>query len=141
MREIKFRAWDENKKIMVYGVEHFYDTLGEFHDANGREIDLYRETSFCRYRSFGDFIDEKIPLMQFTGLKDKNRKEVYENDILKVEGEKDSQIVKWLEIGFDCPNEWDRTVGFIINNGNMGFEIVGNIFENPDLMLDKKNVL
>lgn len=71
--EIKYRAWDKESKQMVYGVERWYDTLGSFKNSKGVKVDNY-ELGFISCPSFGDLIDANIPLMQFIGLNDKNKK-------------------------------------------------------------------
>lgn len=70
MREIKFRAWDMDENKMVYPtIEHnekyvMQLNCGYMGEFNGSTYDTV-----------------KMPLMQFTGLKDKNGKEIYEGDI------------------------------------------------------------
>lgn len=121
-REIKFRVWDaRNKKFNLphrdYSIYDF--TLGTI--------------------DFRD--DDKYIFQQFTGLKDKNNKEIYEGDILRVKSFEDwfDQIgyyhymeVKWIQTKFGIT---DGTGYFYFSEDR---EIVGNIFENSEL-LNKQN--
>jgi len=75
MREIKFRAWWIEKSIMLNDAHDFYDTLGDVERGNSCEP----------VNSFGQLLDDpkEYTVMQFTGLLDKNGKEIYEGDIVK----------------------------------------------------------
>ncbi len=130
MREIKFRAWVDTKdsyhKGMYYGVEKSYDTLGEMTNTKGEEVEYY-------WQSFDSVLceakDGELILMQYTGLKDKNGKEIYEGDLIR-----DSDgiaEVKWAqsECGFIA---WYNQ--FNILNFPKDCEVIGNVWENKDLL-------
>jgi len=119
MREIKFRAWDNQNDKMLFSKEHKW---------------IGREEEFYPIRFERDQIthSDHYELMQYTGLKDKNGKEIYEGDILRwTQGAMTIQSpVQWADKG------WFPFVGGIydlykrVEEG----EIIGNIYENPDLL-------
>lgn len=120
MREIKFRFWNINLTEMYYGEDHWNGDrwycvtgLGDIHVANEREVDLAD--------------DEVIP-MEFTGLKDKNGKEIYEGDILRNTVHGGLGVVKWDYHSLDLLSERLAIA-----------EIVGNIYQNPELA-DKERI-
>lgn len=130
MRPIKFRAWDEEAKYMVCWELILEDGIDKYLD---------------------------IPLMQYTGLKDKNGKEIYEGDLLRIPAES-----VYEETTFNCfevfyhDNECigGQNIGFCINRMHTqghsgggrgykftpesiksnGFVVCGNIHENPELL-------
>ena len=120
MREIKFRAWDSQSEEprMVD-----WETLLQYY-----HIELV-------FREKGE--DSHVHLMQFTGLKDKNGKEIYEGDIVGF----DKKVAKvlWQENGFYVHRLKDGD--FDVSNSNLTllqentyWEVIGNIYENKELL-------
>lgn len=124
-REIKFRAWDKEN-------EEMYDVA---------MIDV--ETGEVAYTDHptgynADALLEQVELMQYTGLKDKNRKEIYEGDILKDEFDR-KFYVYWVsnEARFAIRQKNRKSEYFMVIN-HLKIEVIGNIYENPD-MLEEEN--
>lgn len=124
-REIKFRAWLENGKKMVE-VENI-----TFHN---KTISYSYQEDLC-----GDFYSEKVDnfiLMQYTGLKDTKDVEIYEGDIVKYYGK--TYEIKWMFSGFYLH---DPKGGFIeLAECDECCEVVGNIYENPELLEVKDEI-
>ena len=113
-REIKFRIWNDYDKKMIYWNELLKSNL-----ANIFTIPSYNKW-----------------LMQYTGLHDKNGKEIYEGDI--VGDNKIKWIVKWNKhrMGFSLyPTTKQLYDEMPINVKNkLGFKILGNIYDNSELL-------
>ena len=128
MREIKFRAWDSENNVMLRVLEARFD-------------EEWSITTVARFLSFKSFKREEVPLMQFTGLKDKNGKDIYEGDILRHATPWNRErpfyvdTVEWKDI--DCDNMEAHTrlvelgVGFAKPYDG---EVIGNIYEHPELL-------
>ncbi len=141
MREIKFRVWDKHEKKMgkVTGIK-FSDvqhTLVHYRyvDDRGRVID---EQSHVDDKGHG-----VVVLVQYTGLKDKNGKEIYEGDIVKAASQGSNTVctVKWGQgrVGFfiHAPGICWNLSGSGKDYDQETVEIIGNIYENPELLGDQ----
>ena len=119
MREIKFRAWlKEDKKMVNVETMDFTDKSIQYLKKS-EIINAY----ILRRESFDD-----IELMQYTGLKDKNGKEIYEGDILLSSNE-NGIFLQLIGFGND-----DREYSGILN----GFKIIdGRLLENDDYEIDE----
>jgi len=104
MREIKFRAWDKNMKVMIY-----FSSLKDF----GCWI-------YAWYRP------DRYILMQYTGLKDKDKVEIYEGDIVNNSRGRKQQI-HW-----DDEPHGEPCMGYELDKYGT-YEIIGNIHKNPEL--------
>ena len=144
-RELKFRAWD-GKNMIIFDNFEFQNTNGFW--GGNREV-WAMQSFFCIGKSKGagyfhsDFA-ENIDLkpMQFTGLKDKNGKEIYEEDIVNDE-ELGKGIVIFQSGCFFMMYDAETNMEFLgIKTDRFGrlqekriVEIIGNIYENPELTI------
>lgn len=128
MREIKFRAWHEGNKEMISAQEMGHDELTI--NPDGRGFVNVNSTS----PRLSQYFPHMIP-MQFTGLHDKNGKEIYEGDIVADRSDSDLVFpVQWDEehLGYWMPNEFDEEGNYPISHVQL--EVVGNIYQNPELL-------
>lgn len=124
-REIKFRGWENIMKVMCEVKKIDYPNHGV--QLRGME----NGTNF-----------KYVELMQFTGLKDRNGKEIYEGDICRFGSGRIKEIeYKDGGFGFQPDKEW-RTE-FVSFSGHNEFkilmehiEVIGNIYETPKLLND-----
>jgi len=127
MRTIKYRAWDKEKKYM--------SPLGQLNEM--KSVLIYVPEQIDEEGNIdwnGDIVPmEKVELMQFTGLLDKNGVEIYENDIVKLNTNHVVQVV-WFDqdamFGVRGKDK-DRNLelGCYVN-----MEKVGDIYQNPELI-------
>lgn len=127
MRKIKLRAWDkESKKWLNTNVDEF--TPGYFLLLNG-DLGCYSEDGDFMT---GSYIGSDIELVQFTDRFDKNDKEIYEGDILKFSS---LWVVEWNDGAFIAKTlDGTKRIFELRGNDLSKFEVVGNIYENPELL-------
>jgi uncharacterized phage protein (TIGR01671 family) len=124
MREIRFRAWHKSKGIMRV-VAHISNllTVGTYVDVRMNEPDTI--TKIEEAWDEGDYI-----LMQYTGLRDKNGKEIYEGDILS-----HKFFSRPVQVTFLRNGDYEELFYDVeADTGENIFEVIGNIYENPDLL-------
>lgn len=135
MRAIKFRAWhkDTNRIHEVRSLTLRFDD-GSYPAVPQIEVGRYQWGSV----SMGGFnySDENNVLMQFTGLKDKNGKEIFEGDIIKFKDTK-PLVVEWDDKFAQFVMKPSSSVTFYVAGD---IEIIGNIHENPELVNPEKGV-
>lgn len=127
MREIKFRAWD--------GKQMFYTSNNE--DLSNIVLVLDNKSWNLGYQDYdwdvhGANSYKNDILMQYTGLKDREGNEIYEGDIVKL----DDIIcpITWSDGGFQMITNEQQGKSAAIQDRLKYFEIVGNIYENPELL-------
>ena len=103
MRELKFKCWNKKTKTMFL------------------VFDLFTEQVL--------FNKSEDILMQYTGLKDKNGKEIYEGDILNWIDSGDVMEVKWIDASWQVFGSFNN----FSNHNWKNSEVIGNIYENPKL--------
>lgn len=170
MRELQFRAWDKQKRQMFRVVNLTLDA--QFDDGIGwveaYPFDEYYQSenhSLPRHLKLGHGTEEgMVSVMQYTGLKDKNEKDIYEGDIIRIlytdwpsqPAEKNGHYVMTLEeykdsiskigyVEYSSPefvliieSKWKDEITrhqYSLLGGKHGQKtVIGNIYENPELV-------
>lgn len=137
MREIKFRGWDKrnnkwfHRDLIILTNAAFYPSYTELEKGDS-------------------LFDYEYKIMQYAGLKDKNGKEIYEGDIVSFDlygnGEIEIGTIIFSKASFVAQTDYSPALdgthhgrsltyqlGSLIRN-DKNVEVIGNIYENPDLL-------
>lgn len=119
MREIKFRVWTGIK--MEYNIMAGW--LGAFY------VEGISETDSASMSYANTIYLKSVPVMQFTGLTDKNGKEIYERDIVKTQFNELGTVV-WFYKGWAIDLQTSTVNAVLFEK----CDVIGNIYENPELI-------
>ncbi len=136
MREIKFRAWDKDGKIMVFSMDGFVE-----------DFDVFSIGDWCNKAGY--------ELMQYTGLKDVNGKEIYEGDVVEWDDNSKGRwrrrcVVGWEQSHYTLNGYFydanikgskrhaiEFSFGSFMYESDGELEVIGNIHEHSQLMETK----
>ena len=129
----KYRAWDKELQTMLDV------SLIDF--KKGVLVGEHWEFGETNFMSF-----DEIVLMQSTGLFDKSGKEIYEGDAVQFEDCYEASdflyintgIIEWCQGGFHITNRHSVTMEDLLCEESLDVEIIGNIYENPELLEEKE---
>lgn len=125
MREIKFRAVRLDTGEWIYGDLHLHSPFPHIHSTRGDKAKIDSNT-----------------IGQFTGLRDKNGKEVYEGDIIGCHNPNIKHLIFYNErqarfmaaLNGDIDNDFVCVCGLDDSLWNASKEVIGNIIDNPELL-------
>ena len=148
-RDIKFRAWQKYHKTML----EVLDIGFEDGEVNSLKVKYPEDTipNVVIYKKNDEkfWLDDCIKLMQYTGLEDKNGRKIYEGDIVssyaQTGKESSRSIIVWEDeessSGWNIkvikdfyPPKQEGCIISISRNDVMDYEVIGNIYENPELL-------
>jgi len=120
-REIKFRAWNPKMNemyndITLEGLSHLRG-----HKMEGKEIGL---------KMIFDF--DSLVWMQFTGIKDANKRDIYEGDIIKMDNQKYEVVFGKKTLGFGIHYKEKTNYGKVVDKFyrlNSSMKVIGDIYK------------
>ncbi len=137
MREIEFRIYDKELEKMIYLDDEDYDYRPPL---TFRLEQVFRKDN--NYNDYEDFewndISDRVEIMQYTGLKDKKGKKIFEGDIVKDEYciyevvyDRNGYYVNVVKLLKACGTD----IGLLYDLSDYkDLEIIGNIWDNPELL-------
>lgn len=139
MRDIKLRFWDKENKSMVYQNKESLFPLSYYKIV----CDCFTDFEFRLFKlknNTMNFEEVESVKMQYTGLIDINGKEIYEGDILRHFKRYKDKLLK-IEVspsyGVYAQKNYNTKILIGKSNTHLYFEVVGNIYENPDILEER----
>ena len=147
MREIKFRIYLDKmyyqNEYVEYdtnlaGIDFLNKTVTFAAYTDGEEVDNLQKYSFDENNIL---YEKELKIMQYTGLKDKNGKEIYEGDVLSNGNDEKPYKVIFENGSFraEFEGDFEEYSFYLIDIVAQHCEIVGNIYENPELLGENNN--
>lgn len=124
-REILFRGWNKKNKKWLYG--YYFASYGHRFIS----VDVLKDSS----TPIDEYLVDADTVGQYTGLKDKNGKKIFEGDILNVDFLDVTRTVSYCKDGFVC--EAANTISYDLHNVYKDCCVVGNVHENQELIKTK----
>jgi len=134
MREIKFRAWDKIRGCIVNSEAIDSLTVYGVNEKLGIDFEIEHDLPSGNYHEDISRNPDQCILMQYTGLKDTKGKEIYEGDIGKIYKRPNGQI-RWASGGWFL--DWGDRGEYVHHDDlakSFNFKIIGNIYENAELL-------
>ena len=135
-REIKFRAYDKEDEEMRYFDDENY--LYHYPFILRLEQVFKKDSNYDDYEDFEyKDVTDKIELMQYTGLHDKNGKEIYEGDIVRIIVNNNIEKICRVEFKngiFGVMFSKNKELTAFPHFCNTTFEVIGNEYDNPELL-------
>ncbi|CAK1227246.1 hypothetical protein R55227_BLOPHJLP_00248 [Fructobacillus tropaeoli] len=135
MRDIKFRAWDCKTKLFGTVVELSYSPISKLiYVPSYVRVHDYKDMTHVTHYSDPDYIQDKLVIEQYTGLHDKNGKEIYESDIVALtDNSYMDEDIQHERVYYNEKSEW--VAGKIyLSKVYFNVEVIGNIHENKELL-------
>lgn len=130
INDFKFRGYDtEYKKMTYFDDEDYLLLYGQILRSK-----IEWNYDYDEERIGYEDANNKIILMQYTGLHDKNGKEIYENDIVYVSGEDENAIIEWDEETARFIIHFDGWIADFDNYYGKELEVRGDKYNNPELL-------
>ena len=140
MRKIKFRIWNPKEKIMYYQpFELDFIKDGHIELNKWLKSDMYSTKIGCTGKKC--MLGVSLVLMQYVGIKDKNKKEIYEGDIIQDNSKKNkylAEIVYQAEHMRFVVKGKTSFISMLMMANITKYKVVGNIYENKGLLKCKK---
>ena len=148
MRKIKFRAWNKQTGKMIYSDQVYprsmykfeFDLFNDFDFKLMKMVDRYNVTDDEGNDTYQEVFEAvEADIMQYTGMKDVNGKEIYEGDIVKIkfmsmlEDKHFIGEVKFYDGSFMVDNEKLQKAHFLFREFDV-LEVIENIYETLELL-------